>query len=156
MITLIPFIHHPLSLGIILFIQIINISLLITFFTFNRWYSFIIFLIIISGLLVLFTYITTLASNEKFNFNANLIFKVSLIPPFIILISTKFNFINPLNLITIHQEYFYPQKFNNLIRKFLDYPINLFLFLIIWFLFFSIISTVKITDFKKGPLRPLN
>ena len=151
-----PIINHPLSLGIILFIQIINTSLLLVYFTFNRWFSFIIFLIIISGLLLLFIDITTLASNEKFNVNVNLIQKIILFTPLITFLIIKINILNYSSIITIHKEYFSSQKFNTLIRKFIDYPMNLFLFLIIWFLFFSIIRTVKITEFKKGHLRPLN
>ena len=52
----------PSLLGNILYIQIVNTSLLLVLFTFNKWFSFIISLIIIRSL---FIYITALSSNEK-------------------------------------------------------------------------------------------
>lgn len=106
--------------------------------------------------MVLFIYITRLASNEKFNLNIKISLYLIIIFSPIILIILKLNIFNLINSSSPYQETlnFY-LKFDLLIRKFINYPINLLLLIIIIFLFFTIVRAVEITDFKKGPLRSI-
>jgi len=57
---------HPVALVVVILIQTTACCLfLISFYT-TRWFSFILFLIFLGGVIVLFIYIASLASNEKF------------------------------------------------------------------------------------------
>lgn len=58
--------NHPVSLGLILILHTLLIRI-VTGLTGGRfWFSYILFLVFLGGVLVLFIYITSLASNEKF------------------------------------------------------------------------------------------
>nr|YP_009462889.1 NADH dehydrogenase subunit 6 [Biomphalaria straminea]AUW35087.1 NADH dehydrogenase subunit 6 [Biomphalaria straminea] len=57
----------PVSLGISLFFTSVFVVMIMSIF-FNMWYSYILFLVYIGGLLVLFIYMCMMSSNEKFHF----------------------------------------------------------------------------------------
>nr|AXS66538.1 NADH dehydrogenase subunit 6 [Curculionoidea sp. 21 KM-2017] len=65
------FMNHPMSLGSILLIQTVLISLLSGLIFNNFWFSYILFLVMIGGMMILFIYMTSIASNEKFNLPKN-------------------------------------------------------------------------------------
>nr|AXS65498.1 NADH dehydrogenase subunit 6 [Curculionoidea sp. 13 KM-2017] len=65
------FMNHPMSLGSILLIQTVLVSLLSGLIFNNFWFSYILFLVMIGGMMVLFIYMTSIASNEKFNLPKN-------------------------------------------------------------------------------------
>lgn len=49
------------------------VAIITGLYNYNYWYSYIIFLIIVGGMLVLFIYITRIASNEKFKYSNKII-----------------------------------------------------------------------------------
>jgi len=57
---------HPIILITIILIQTINLCLIIWLLLKSSWFAYILFIIFLGGLIVLFIYITRLASNEKF------------------------------------------------------------------------------------------
>lgn len=63
---------HPITLIIILIIITIFITIKINFL-YNSWISFILFLIIIGGLIVIYIYISRLSNNELFQINIDII-----------------------------------------------------------------------------------
>nr|QGZ10099.1 NADH dehydrogenase subunit 6 [Phalantus geniculatus] len=63
---LFPLMKHPLSMGFTLILQTIMIAMM-TGVTINMfWFSYILIMIILSGMMVLFIYMASVASNEKF------------------------------------------------------------------------------------------
>nr|YP_002971068.1 NADH dehydrogenase subunit 6 [Ilyocoris cimicoides]ACJ69518.1 NADH dehydrogenase subunit 6 [Ilyocoris cimicoides] len=64
---LFPLLKHPLSMGIMLIMQTVVISILVGMMIKSFWFSYILFIIFLGGALVLFIYMTSTASNEKFN-----------------------------------------------------------------------------------------
>nr|UVV36472.1 NADH dehydrogenase subunit 6 [Tettigometridae sp.] len=62
-----PLLKHPMSLGTMLMMQMMLLMLFTTKMTSNSWYMYILFITIISGLMVMFMYMSSIASNEKFN-----------------------------------------------------------------------------------------
>nr|YP_009000271.1 NADH dehydrogenase subunit 6 [Rapisma zayuanum]AHA35677.1 NADH dehydrogenase subunit 6 [Rapisma zayuanum] len=151
--------NHPLSLGLNLLIQTILISLIWGYFASSFWFSYILFLIMLGGLLILFIYVTSLASNELFSFSINNLFflMIFLLISFIIF-SIKDNFI-------WFQENLEIYKFNhssinsinelNLIKLYNNPSMNITL-LMINYLFLTLIIIVKITDINYGSLRHKN
>lgn len=132
--------------------QTIIVALTTGFFNLNFWYSYILFLIIIGGILVLFIYITRVASNEKFTFSIKITIFLIIITSIIIItlfVDTYFTNINTLNLESLPTNTIFSISLN----KFINYPINIILFILILYLLLALIAVVKITDIKKGPLR---
>nr|YP_009995490.1 NADH dehydrogenase subunit 6 [Ochthebius sculptoides]QNP09945.1 NADH dehydrogenase subunit 6 [Ochthebius sculptoides] len=144
------FMIHPLSMGMILLMQTILISLITGFLNFNYWFSYILFLIMIGGMLVLFTYMTSVASNEKFNINNKLILMIitMLMMMILLLFNDKFLIMNNNlnNFIYMNYNYY-------MLSKFYNNPSNYIMFLMIIYLFITLIAVVKITKFQLGPLR---
>lgn len=75
------FINHPLAIGLTLLIQTCLVAFLTGCLRTSFWFSYILFLVFLGGILVLFIYITRLASNEIFSLSYIMI---SLIPFFLI------------------------------------------------------------------------
>lgn len=148
------FLTHPLSLGLLILTYTIITCIIIGLIRSNFWFSYILILIIIGGLLILFIYITRTASNEKFKFNKYIIFII--ISLFIITI-----FINNINLYLINQninnEILHKidliRNFYLNLNKFLNYPNSNIFLILVFYLLISIIAVVKITKVKFGPLR---
>nr|YP_010036172.1 NADH dehydrogenase subunit 6 [Oberea diversipes]QQW46700.1 NADH dehydrogenase subunit 6 [Oberea diversipes] len=147
------FLTHPLSLGLILLLQTIIITLITGSMSLNYWFSYILFLIMIGGMLILFIYMTSIASNEKFKFSMNLMIMFSMmITIFSILIFIDFYFFNkPMITELIYQPNNY--HFNLSLNKFINWPMNLIFLMMIIYLLITLIMIVKITDIKNGPLR---
>nr|QNP10094.1 NADH dehydrogenase subunit 6 [Ochthebius pilosus] len=144
------FMIHPLSMGMILLLQTIMITMITGFLNSNFWFSYILFLIMIGGMLVLFIYMTSIASNEKFKFNNKLMIMtmMMLIIMMLLMMTDKFNF--------IMNNFDYNNYFNSnylMLNKFYNTPSNLIMFMMIMYLFITLIAVVKITNFKLGPLR---
>nr|ARH53789.1 NADH dehydrogenase subunit 6 [Cortodera humeralis] len=151
------FLNHPLSFGLILLIQTILISLITGVMNLNFWFSYILFLIMIGGLLILFIYMTSIASNEKFKFSNKILNFIMLMILFNLTIyftdSYLFSF-NLDNFDLVNQNNFYQNNIS--MSKFLNWPNNLMIYLMILYLLITLIVVVKITKIKFGPLRQMN
>nr|ARH54686.1 NADH dehydrogenase subunit 6 [Tachinus subterraneus] len=147
------FLMHPLSMGLLLLVQTITITLITGFMYINFWFSYILFLIMIGGMLVLFIYMTSIASNEKFKFSMKINFLlISMMVIFIIFLFFSDNMF--FNLNNINSEMISSNiKMYLTLNKFLNYPSNIMLFLMIIYLFITLVAVVKITNISFGPLR---
>nr|ARH53958.1 NADH dehydrogenase subunit 6 [Nacerdes carniolica] len=145
---------HPISLGMILLIQTILISMITGNFSLNFWFSYILFLIMIGGMLILFIYMTSIASNEKFKFKP-LLFTLMIIPLISFLLPTEF-LININNQNTEILMFNFIPLITKSMTKFINFQSNFMLIFLIIYLFLTLIATVKITNFKTGPLRQKN
>nr|USH57925.1 NADH dehydrogenase subunit 6 [Batocera lineolata] len=150
------FMNHPLSFGLILLLQTITVALLTGLMNYNFWYSYILFLIMIGGMLILFIYMTSIASNEKFNFSN----KLSILALTIRIIGTLTIMIDPfyMNLIYINDLLNQMNVFNykTSFNKIMFSPMNMIFFMMISYLLITLIMVVKITKTQSGPLRQKN
>lgn len=98
-------------------------------------------------MLVVFIYITSVTSNEKFTLKTKpLIIRFLVIFPLILINKLPKNFINnTTNFSNKTQEF--------IINKFINLPIIILIIIIIIYLLITLIATVKITKIKLGPLR---
>nr|QJF72857.1 NADH dehydrogenase subunit 6 [Nephus includens] len=152
------FMNHPLSMGFLILIQTIMICMLMGLMSVNFWYSYILILIMIGGLLILFIYMTSIASNEKFKFNYMIFFSTLMILflmiMYLILIKNyKYNEFLTKNFINIKFDENY--NFFYSMSKYYNYPSNKLMMFSIIYLLISLIITVKICKVKSGPLRQL-
>nr|QXG19443.1 NADH dehydrogenase subunit 6 [Drosophila nigrosparsa] len=163
-ITTIIFINmiHPLAMGLTLLIQTVLICLISGLMTKTFWFSYILFLIFLGGMLVLFIYVTSLASNEMFNLSIklsmiSLILFIGFLMVSLILDknSTSFFLINnEMESITNMYSYF-PENSLSL-NKLYNFPTNFVTILLMNYLLITLIVVVKITKMFKGPLRIMN
>nr|YP_010736670.1 NADH dehydrogenase subunit 6 [Tessaromerus quadriarticulatus]WEM32418.1 NADH dehydrogenase subunit 6 [Tessaromerus quadriarticulatus] len=141
---LFTFLKHPLSMTFILIIQTFMISLITGLAMSTFIMSYIIMIIMISGMLVLFVYMSSIASNEKFKMNLML-----MLPFGFIMVWVGMN-IEALENTT--------SNINNssemyMLIKMFNYPTNYMIMFMVFYLFFTMISVSNIINLSEGPLR---
>nr|QXP99396.1 NADH dehydrogenase subunit 6 [Eoscarta assimilis] len=149
---------HPLSAGFMLLVQTTLTCLMNGLNNYSYWFSYILFIVFIGGMMVLFIYMASIASNEKFKFSI----KTSLlIITTMLLIMTIMNMNN--NIYILMNETFnyllYSKNMNKemiSIMKMFNYPTMMLSIIAITYLLFTLITTVKITNIEEGPLRTKN
>nr|YP_010022257.1 NADH dehydrogenase subunit 6 [Asyndetus clavipes]QOL12447.1 NADH dehydrogenase subunit 6 [Asyndetus clavipes] len=154
--------NHPLAMGLMLLIQTLFICLMTGLMTKTFWFSYILFLMFLGGMLVLFIYVTSLASNEMFSLSM----KMTLISMSIMMASFLFlMFIDSSLMSSIYQNnemselsnYFSLIKENNImLNKIYNFPTNYMTIILINYLLITLIAIVKITNVFYGPLRQMN
>nr|AMW67953.1 NADH dehydrogenase subunit 6 [Stenobiella sp. YW-2016] len=153
--------NNPLSMGLNLMIQTIIISMICGMMNYTYWFSYILFLIMIGGMLVLFIYVTSLASNELFIFNSKnfinmiLMFMMTFFIYYLIkenntYINNKYDMLNlnKLNLMNENNSF-------NLIKLYNNPTMNITL-MMINYLLLTLVIVVKITNINYGSLRKSN
>nr|YP_009128368.1 NADH dehydrogenase subunit 6 [Tribolium confusum]AJP09532.1 NADH dehydrogenase subunit 6 [Tribolium confusum] len=151
--TMFILMNHPLSMGMTLLIQTILISLITGNFISSLWFSYILFLILIGGMLILFMYMTSIASNEKFKPQIKELIPLMLLPMFYLTIKPYCNNLTSNNELNVMNK---TNCISNSLAKYAFMPTSLILTLMIMYLLITLVATVKITQFKKGPIRQMN
>nr|AHA52449.1 NADH dehydrogenase subunit 6 [Histeromerus sp. QL-2013] len=140
---------HPLTLSMLLVLYTIINSFKIIILNSSYWYSYILFLVMIGGLMILFMYFTSLAMNQLFYFNLSynlyMFIKIIIMIMILVLYLSYFDLMNYLlmnyldifNYMNMNMIYI---EFKNLM---MDYSMDLNLFMIIY-LFFTMICSVMI------------
>jgi NADH-ubiquinone oxidoreductase chain 6 len=77
-------VKHSIAIGLILLIQAVIVCLIRGKIYRSFWFSYILFIIIIGGILVVFIYITRLASNETFSPSNKILITTSIILPILL------------------------------------------------------------------------
>nr|YP_009773437.1 NADH dehydrogenase subunit 6 [Acanthochitona avicula]QIZ12686.1 NADH dehydrogenase subunit 6 [Acanthochitona avicula] len=147
-----PLMTQPISIGMTLLMFSLLVSTAV-FFSSMTWFSFILFLIYIGGLLVMFAYVTALMPN--------LLFKKSPIMTFFSIMTISwFTLLNMANFIGTMEE-IQPKMSSMMSFNFNHFAISLyspFNFMVIvglaLILLFILICVVKICYFSNAPLRP--
>nr|ADQ64029.1 NADH dehydrogenase subunit 6 [Aradacanthia heissi] len=76
MASCLPFLTHPLSMGLILIMESILIAMIVGMMNNSFFMSFILIITMVSGMLVLFIYMSSVASNKKFKPSMKIIWLV--------------------------------------------------------------------------------
>nr|AHA52569.1 NADH dehydrogenase subunit 6 [Pselaphanus sp. QL-2013] len=162
MILILPshlFQFNPLFYSLMLLIYSIMIILKLNMFNNNYWYSYILFLIMIGGVLILFMYLTSVSNNEIFyiNFKYIIIFLMKLFLLFFIMyFMLKFVMINmnifsteTLDLMKLNMNIYWLFKYLYMNNFFM---LNMF---IILYLLMMMIISVMICLKNKMPMRQM-
>nr|AHN85836.1 NADH dehydrogenase subunit 6 [Chilo auricilius] len=156
------FIYHPLSMVLMILIQTLFTCLISGMIISTYWFSYILFITFLGGLLVMFIYISSIASNEMFKFSLNMIYFIIIFTMIIqFLINNNMNNLNWLNFTNNNNDMtnFYNlfMFFNNEnkinLSKLYDNQTYLMMMMMIIYLFITLIAIVKITDIFYGPIR---
>uniref|UniRef100_UPI0030FE447B NADH dehydrogenase subunit 6 n=1 Tax=Pachylophus rufescens TaxID=3127035 RepID=UPI0030FE447B len=154
--------YHPLAMGLMLLIQTTLISMLTGLINKTFWFSYILFLIFMGGMLVLFIYVTSLASNEMFYFSTKQMLLSFIMIGMILMMMTFFKDylftnmnMNNFEMNSISKEMIL-QENSIMLNKLYNYPTNLITILLMNYLLITLIAIVKITKLFYGPLRLMN
>lgn len=145
-------------MGLLLLIQTVLISITLGLYNFSFWFSYILFLVFLGGILVLFIYVSSLASNEPFSFSITsflsflILFSLSLI--IIICVDPFIMSQIPLNAPT--SSFDVSSSTPLIINWIYNLPSINFTLFIVSYLLLILIIVVKIVALFKGPLRLFN
>lgn len=147
---------HPLAIGLTLLFQTILICSTTGLSNISFWFSYILFLIFLGGILVLFIYVTSLASNEMFKPSIVLIVLISIV----LVIRIFVIVMDPIILPQIKSSRIpinmnsnpYSMDVSLISTIYSPTTIKLTIF-IVFYLLLTLIVVVKITDTFFGPLR---
>nr|WAX39139.1 NADH dehydrogenase subunit 6 [Anaplecta sp. 3 ZQW-2020] len=145
--------NHPLAMGVLLLIQTTLICMISGLMLKTFWFSYILFLVFLGGMLVLFIYVTTLASNEMFKFSSKLMMMAMV--SFMMMTWNKYysikvnptwteTSINMLNLTTENTK---------MLMKLYNKPTMIITIMMAIYMLLTLIVVVKITTISSGPLR---
>nr|YP_010270145.1 NADH dehydrogenase subunit 6 [Karenia caelatata]UJX87001.1 NADH dehydrogenase subunit 6 [Karenia caelatata] len=143
------FMKHPLSMGSILLMQTIISSLTCSINLSSYFMSYILFLIFIGGMLILFMYMASIASNEKFFFSM----KLMMINFIMITLLMSINF-NLFNMFSFKKSIdLYNSYSNFFMYKMYLLPSGNITLLMIIYLLFTLIIVSNIIKIFNLPLR---
>lgn len=145
----------------IILIQTLLVSLISRIIIQTYWFSYILFLTFLGGLLVLFIYVSRIASNEIFNIKITtkiLFIIIIIISLFIRFFNYNLKWINlNINNYDIYKLFDIFLFFNNEnkinLSKLYNNQTFITLIIIIIYLFITLIAVIKITNIFYGPLR---
>nr|WNL54482.1 NADH dehydrogenase subunit 6 [Amitermes cryptodon] len=140
---------HPMAMGLMLLIQTTMVCLISGTMYSSFWFSYILFMIMIGGMLVLFMYMTSLASNEMFSpSNKMLVTTLMLLPILMHMMPTVTNNkeMNTHNTMTENEiltttTVMYNQMMGTMTT------------LLVLYMLLTLIVVVNIINVSKGPLR---
>nr|ATC73079.1 NADH dehydrogenase subunit 6 [Cicadellinae sp. EMHAU-2015-Zz060410] len=144
--TLIPFLFNPMSMGIILLLQTTLMTMIMNKMMFSSWFSMITFLMMVGGLLILFMYMSSIASNEKFKMKMNLTFMIFIL----ILISEEMMNENQVNE---EQNMILSTLTYSSMTKLYNKKSMLITMALVLYLLLTMIVVTKIVKHHEGPLR---
>nr|UGN61716.1 NADH dehydrogenase subunit 6 [Cryptocercus shangmengensis] len=147
--------NHPLAMGLMLLTQTILVCLMSGLMSQSFWFAYIMFLIFIGGMLVLFIYVTSLASNEMLTLSTKMMI-MSMMSMMLIMLTTK-SWVNINNSETMTNEELNLNNENQTqLNKLYNKPNGKMTIMLASYLFLALITVVKITNITKGPLRQMN
>nr|WNL53858.1 NADH dehydrogenase subunit 6 [Microtermes sp. C MLW-2023a] len=140
---------HPLAMGMTLLIQTTMMCLMSGMMYKSFWFSYILFMIMVGGMLVLFMYMTSLASNEMFSPSNKTIMATSLLLPALIYLmpstanNKEMNEHHTMmeNEVTTTTTVMYNQMMGTMTT------------LLVLYMLLTLIVVVNIINVSKGPLR---
>nr|YP_010490367.1 NADH dehydrogenase subunit 6 [Calantica studeri]UWM12853.1 NADH dehydrogenase subunit 6 [Calantica studeri] len=142
------FMFHPLALILILIIQSLLTSMLIFCLTHFPWFSYTLILIFLGGMLILFTYMSNIASNEMFKPNLKIFLPFLTLPPLVLLLNL------PAQNMSMESMPIFSDHFSNLIIfKPFTPSITTITILMASYILLTLLGIVKISKMSHGPLR---
>jgi NADH-ubiquinone oxidoreductase chain 6 len=151
------FINHPLAIGLVLLVQTCIIAFLTGCLRSCFWFSYILFLVFLGGILVLFIYMTRLASNEIFSISSVIItFFPFIMVGFVAyaLVSQLFDYFSPTSTHSHFLDRILKQRetYTLVLKLYRNYGSHLTI-LLACYLFLTLVVVVIVTNISNGPLR---
>nr|URH16837.1 NADH dehydrogenase subunit 6 [Glyptotermes pubescens] len=143
---------HPLAMGMMLLTQTMLACLISGLMHKSFWFQYILFMVFVGGMLVLFVYVTSLASNEMFSLSTKMmIMAFSFTIPAMILVKMNWTMLNSKEV--MEHEMMMINEITTVTSKLYNQPNGTMTILMALYLFLTLIVVVKITNISSGPLR---
>nr|URH16872.1 NADH dehydrogenase subunit 6 [Protocapritermes odontomachus] len=140
---------HPMAMGLMLLMQTTLVCLISGTLYKSFWFSYILFMIMIGGMLVLFMYMTSLASNEMFSpSNKMLTTMVMLMPIMLYIMPTSTNS-KEMNM----HETMMEDEITTTTTVMYNQMMGIMTTLLVLYMLLTLIVVVNIINVSKGPLR---
>nr|URX52796.1 NADH dehydrogenase subunit 6 [Cryptotermes cymatofrons] len=141
--------NHPLAMGMMLLMQTMLMCLISGLMHQSFWFQYILFMIFIGGMLVLFIYVASLASNEMFSLST----KMMMMSIGVMMTSMMIkNWTMPNSSdSTTHSTM--SNEISLMTEKLYNQPSGTLTILMVLYLLMTLVVVVKITNVSLGPLR---
>ncbi|UKZ43533.1 NADH dehydrogenase subunit 6 (mitochondrion) [Schistocerca americana] len=152
---------HPMSMMLFIILQTFLVGLMTGTMMESYWLSYILFLTFLGGMLVLFIYITSIASNEMFQPKSitmiiTLTMWMFIMSTLIILDMTMFmDFFKNTETMNIDNSINY-QEMTMSLEKLYNSPTFIITMMMMIYLFLALLAVVKITNINQGPIRKMS
>nr|URX53431.1 NADH dehydrogenase subunit 6 [Rugitermes unicolor] len=147
--------NHPLAMGMMLLMQTMMMCLISGLMYQSFWFQYILFMVFVGGMLVLFIYVASLASNEMFSLSTKMMMAM-MVMMLLLLMTTNSN----QTTINSKETTIYNTEMSNSVitmtNKLYNLPNGNMTIFMALYLFLTLIVVVKITNVSKGPLRQTN
>nr|AQP28940.1 NADH dehydrogenase subunit 6 [Procapritermes sp. G TB-2017] len=140
---------HPLAVGLMLLLQTTMVCIISGTMYKTFWFSYILFMIMIGGMLVLFMYMTSLASNEMFSPSNKMLLAMMLVLPMMsYMMPTVVN-----NKEMVMHETIMENEITTTTTVMYNQMMGTMTTLLVLYMLLTLIVVVNIINVSKGPLR---
>ncbi|UQU34976.1 NADH dehydrogenase subunit 6 (mitochondrion) [Schistocerca nitens] len=152
---------HPMSMMLFIILQTFLVGLMTGTMMESYWLSYILFLTFLGGMLVLFIYITSIASNEMFQPKSitmiiTLTMWMFIMSTLIILDMSMFmDFFKNTETMNIDNSINF-QEMTMSLEKLYNSPTFIITMMMMIYLFLALLAVVKITNINQGPIRKMS
>nr|AEW48964.1 NADH dehydrogenase subunit 6 [Locusta migratoria]AEW48990.1 NADH dehydrogenase subunit 6 [Locusta migratoria]AEW49029.1 NADH dehydrogenase subunit 6 [Locusta migratoria]AEW49055.1 NADH dehydrogenase subunit 6 [Locusta migratoria] len=153
--------NHPMSIMMTIIIQTLFISMMTGTMMESFWLSYILLLTFLGGMMVLFIYITSIASNEMFKIKINSI--IIIVYMMIILSTLMYNIdkmistemIKNSEIMNLNYSINFKEMSTSLVKLY-NNPTVIITIMMMIYLFITLLAVVKITNINQGPMRKMS
>nr|AYM85074.1 NADH dehydrogenase subunit 6 [Spathosternum nigrotaeniatum] len=152
---------HPMSMMLFIIFQTLLVGMMTGMMTESFWLSYILFLTFLGGMLVLFIYITSIASNELFQPKSMSLIIAGILwivitALFIIIDKTMFmDLFKNSETMNMSNESISFQEMTLSLMKLYNNPTVIITMMMMIYLFLALLAVVKITNINQGPIRKM-
>nr|URH16811.1 NADH dehydrogenase subunit 6 [Nasutitermes corniger] len=140
---------HPMAMGLMLLMQTIMVCLISGTMYSSFWFSYILFMIMIGGMLVLFMYMTSLASNEMFSPSNKMLMASSIILPILMYMMPALTNNKDMNMHDTMME----NEITTTTTVMYNQMMGTMTTMLVIYMLLTLIVVVNIINVSKGPLR---
>nr|UJY97079.1 NADH dehydrogenase subunit 6 [Potamometra berezowskii] len=142
---------HPLSMGFSIIMLTMLTAIMMNMMIKYSWYSYILVLVMLGGMLVLFMYMASIASNEIMKFSMKILL---LMMAMFIMSNLLINF--EMETTTSPNMYFIENQNNMSMMKLFNSKTSIITILLATYLLITMIYVIFITNMFEGPMRKKN
>nr|YP_006504010.1 NADH dehydrogenase subunit 6 [Drepanotermes sp. SLC-2012]AFM92510.1 NADH dehydrogenase subunit 6 [Drepanotermes sp. SLC-2012]QZK22023.1 NADH dehydrogenase subunit 6 [Drepanotermes sp. QLD_157]QZK22075.1 NADH dehydrogenase subunit 6 [Drepanotermes sp. QLD_224] len=140
---------HPMAMGLMLLIQTTMVCLISGTMYSSFWFSYILFMIMIGGMLVLFMYMTSLASNEMFSPSNKMFMATTMLLPILMYMMPTVTNNKEMNTHSTMME----NEILTTTTVMYNQMMGTMTTLLVLYMLLTLIVVVNIINVSKGPLR---
>nr|YP_006504023.1 NADH dehydrogenase subunit 6 [Macrognathotermes errator]AFM92523.1 NADH dehydrogenase subunit 6 [Macrognathotermes errator] len=140
---------HPMAMGLMLLMQTTMVCLISGTMYSSFWFSYILFMIMIGGMLVLFMYMTSLASNEMFSPSNKMLMTMTMMMPIMLYIMPTTTNNKEMSM----HETMMENEITTTTTVMYNQTMGIMTTLLVLYMLLTLIVVVNIINVSKGPLR---